>query len=107
MRQKNSNDLLLRTAEQVNNYLSVHVWPLGKPVGENDGLTELLHIPNSAKVVNIKDPQPGMWSIKVNNAFFTCACVYRFLTIPEMLSGLLRSATAYSWVVSPVMRSRR
>ncbi|TKS74334.1 Hemicentin-1 Fibulin-6 [Collichthys lucidus] len=36
----------------------------GKLVGKNDGLTELLHIPNSAKVVNIKDPQPGMWSIK-------------------------------------------
>uniref|UniRef100_A0A3B3BIE7 Hemicentin 1 n=1 Tax=Oryzias melastigma TaxID=30732 RepID=A0A3B3BIE7_ORYME len=33
-----------------------------KVVGPKDGLTELLHIPNSAKVVNIKEPQPGMWS---------------------------------------------
>uniref|UniRef100_A0A3B5LKZ5 Hemicentin 1 n=1 Tax=Xiphophorus couchianus TaxID=32473 RepID=A0A3B5LKZ5_9TELE len=33
-----------------------------KLLGKTDGLTELLHIPNSAKVVNIKDPQPGMWS---------------------------------------------
>ncbi|KAM7388095.1 hypothetical protein PAMP_024296 [Pampus punctatissimus] len=41
--------------------------PQGKLVGRNDGLTELLHIPNSAKVVNIKDPQPGMWSIKTSS----------------------------------------
>lgn len=36
-------------------------------MGKSDGLTELLHIPNSARVVNIKDPGPGMWSIKVNS----------------------------------------
>ncbi|XP_042370765.1 hemicentin-1 [Plectropomus leopardus] len=41
--------------------------PQGKFVGKSDGLTELLHIPNSAKVVNIKDPQPGMWSIKTSS----------------------------------------
>ncbi|KAG8003177.1 Hemicentin-1, partial [Nibea albiflora] len=41
--------------------------PQGKLVGKNDGLTELLHIPNSAKVVNIKDPQPGMWSIRTSS----------------------------------------
>ncbi|XP_047443825.1 hemicentin-1 isoform X2 [Mugil cephalus] len=41
--------------------------PQGRLVGESDGLTELLHIPNSAKVVNIKDPQPGMWSIKTSS----------------------------------------
>uniref|UniRef100_A0A3Q3RXH6 Ig-like domain-containing protein n=1 Tax=Mastacembelus armatus TaxID=205130 RepID=A0A3Q3RXH6_9TELE len=41
--------------------------PQGKLVGKTDGLTELLHIPNSAKVVNIKDPQPGMWSIKTTS----------------------------------------
>ncbi|KAM4629779.1 hemicentin-1 [Polymixia lowei] len=39
----------------------------GKLIGKSDGLTELLHIPNSAKVVNIKDPQPGMWSIKTSS----------------------------------------
>uniref|UniRef100_A0A8C1I856 Hemicentin 1 n=1 Tax=Cyprinus carpio TaxID=7962 RepID=A0A8C1I856_CYPCA len=27
----------------------------------------LLHIPNSAKVLNLKDPAPGMWTIKVMN----------------------------------------
>ncbi|XP_040895666.1 hemicentin-1 [Toxotes jaculatrix] len=42
--------------------------PNGKLVGKSDGLTELLHIPNSARVVNIKDPQPGMWSIKTSSA---------------------------------------
>ncbi|XP_071342317.1 hemicentin-1 isoform X2 [Trachinotus anak] len=41
--------------------------PEGKIVGKSDSLTELLHIPNSAKVVNIKDPQPGMWSIKTSS----------------------------------------
>ncbi|XP_029939526.1 hemicentin-1, partial [Salarias fasciatus] len=41
--------------------------PQGKLVEKSDGLTELLHIPNSAKVVNIKDPQPGMWSIKTSS----------------------------------------
>ncbi|XP_034738598.1 hemicentin-1 isoform X2 [Etheostoma cragini] len=41
--------------------------PQGKLVGNSDGLTELLHILNSAKVVNIKDPQPGMWSIKTSS----------------------------------------
>ncbi|XP_038571296.1 hemicentin-1 isoform X1 [Micropterus salmoides] len=41
--------------------------PQGKIVGKSDGLTELLHIPNSAKVVNIKDPHPGMWSIKTSS----------------------------------------
>ncbi|XP_033937393.1 hemicentin-1 [Pseudochaenichthys georgianus] len=41
--------------------------PQGKLVGKSDSLTELLHIPNSAKVVNIKDPMPGMWSIKTSS----------------------------------------
>ncbi|KAF6734384.1 Hemicentin-1 [Oryzias melastigma] len=41
--------------------------PQGKVVGPKDGLTELLHIPNSAKVVNIKEPQPGMWSVKTSS----------------------------------------
>uniref|UniRef100_A0A3P8SLR6 Ig-like domain-containing protein n=1 Tax=Amphiprion percula TaxID=161767 RepID=A0A3P8SLR6_AMPPE len=41
--------------------------PQGKLVGKSDDLTELLHIPNSARVVNIKDPQPGMWSIKTSS----------------------------------------
>ncbi|KAJ0032742.1 hypothetical protein NQD34_002823 [Periophthalmus magnuspinnatus] len=41
--------------------------PQGKVIGKNDGLKELLHIPNSAKVMNIKDPQPGTWSIKTSS----------------------------------------
>lgn len=59
-----------KAAEKMNNCVCARGWPLGKLVGKSDGLTELLHIPNSAKVVNIKDPQPGMWSIKVNNSYF-------------------------------------
>ncbi|XP_062857960.1 hemicentin-1 [Trichomycterus rosablanca] len=38
--------------------------PKGKLIGSQDGLTELLHIPNSAKILNLKDPEPGTWSIK-------------------------------------------
>ncbi|KAK1804810.1 hypothetical protein P4O66_003652 [Electrophorus voltai] len=38
--------------------------PQGKLIGSKDGLTELLHIPNSARVLNLKDPEPGMWTIK-------------------------------------------
>lgn len=61
---------------EVNCCLGDHFWPPGKIVGKSDGLTELLHIPNSARVVSIKDPQPGMWSIKVNNSLFTWECVW-------------------------------
>ncbi|XP_077463990.1 hemicentin-1 [Stigmatopora argus] len=42
--------------------------PQGRIMGKNDGLTELLHIPNSAKVINIKDPQTGLWSIKTSSS---------------------------------------
>ncbi|XP_046908014.1 hemicentin-1 [Hypomesus transpacificus] len=38
--------------------------PQGKLLRINDGLHQLLHIPNSAWVVSIKNPEPGMWSIK-------------------------------------------
>ncbi|XP_053341492.1 hemicentin-1 [Clarias gariepinus] len=41
--------------------------PQGKLIGNKDGLTELLHIPNSAKILNLKDPEPGMWSIKTSS----------------------------------------
>lgn len=38
---------------------------IGKPVRKGSGLNELLNIENSAKVVNIKDPGSGTWTIKV------------------------------------------
>ncbi|XP_073667498.1 hemicentin-1 isoform X2 [Paramisgurnus dabryanus] len=40
---------------------------LGKLIGIKEGLSELLHIPNSAKVLNLKDPAPGMWTIKTSS----------------------------------------
>ncbi|KAM9858177.1 hemicentin-1 [Aulostomus maculatus] len=40
--------------------------PLGRVVGVEQGLTELLNIPNSARVVNLKFPRPGAWKLKVN-----------------------------------------
>lgn len=39
----------------------------GKLIGMKEGLSELLHIPNSAKVLNLKDPAPGMWTIKTSS----------------------------------------
>ncbi|KAG2469776.1 HMCN2 protein, partial [Polypterus senegalus] len=37
----------------------------GRSVGQELGLTELLNIPNSARVVSVKHPLPGSWTIKV------------------------------------------
>ncbi|KAL4660770.1 hemicentin-1-like [Arapaima gigas] len=39
--------------------------PFGHQVGEAQGLRELLNIPNSARVVNVKFPRPGTWKLKV------------------------------------------
>lgn len=38
---------------------------LGRVVGVEQGLKELLNIPNSARVVNLKFPRPGAWKLKV------------------------------------------
>lgn len=38
---------------------------LGRVVGVEQGLKELLNIPNSARVVNLKFPRPGAWNLKV------------------------------------------
>ncbi|XP_054466068.1 hemicentin-1 [Anoplopoma fimbria] len=40
--------------------------PSGRVVGEAQGLKELLNIPNSARVVNLKFPRPGAWKLKVS-----------------------------------------
>ncbi|XP_033947808.1 hemicentin-1 [Pseudochaenichthys georgianus] len=40
--------------------------PYGRVVGEAQGLKELLNIPNSARVVNLKFPRPGAWKLKVS-----------------------------------------
>lgn len=37
----------------------------GRTVGEAQGLKELLNIPNSARIVNLKFPRPGAWKLKV------------------------------------------
>ncbi len=38
---------------------------LGRVVGVDQGLKELLNIPNSARIVNLKFPRPGAWKLKV------------------------------------------
>ncbi|XP_074526683.1 hemicentin-1 [Halichoeres trimaculatus] len=40
--------------------------PFGRIVGEEQGLKELLNIPNSARVVNLKFPRPGAWKLKAS-----------------------------------------
>nr|XP_015827628.2 hemicentin-1 [Nothobranchius furzeri] len=40
--------------------------PLGRVVGVDQGLTELLNIPNSARVINLKFPRPGSWKLKAS-----------------------------------------
>ncbi|NWI93347.1 HMCN1 protein, partial [Pitta sordida] len=42
--------------------------PLGKRLNKGSGLNELLNIHNSAKVVNVKDPEPGTWTIKTSSS---------------------------------------
>ncbi|NXH90756.1 HMCN1 protein, partial [Edolisoma coerulescens] len=42
--------------------------PLGEHLSKGSGLTELLNIHNSAKVVNVKDPEPGTWTIKTSSS---------------------------------------
>uniref|UniRef100_A0A8C5X6K5 Hemicentin-1 n=1 Tax=Malurus cyaneus samueli TaxID=2593467 RepID=A0A8C5X6K5_9PASS len=42
--------------------------PLGKQLSKGSGLNELLNIHNSAKVVNVKDPEPGTWTIKTSSS---------------------------------------
>uniref|UniRef100_A0A8C0VE26 Ig-like domain-containing protein n=1 Tax=Cyanistes caeruleus TaxID=156563 RepID=A0A8C0VE26_CYACU len=42
--------------------------PLGKQLSKGSGLNELLNIHNSAKVVNVKDPEPGTWTVKVTSS---------------------------------------
>ncbi|KAM4642152.1 hemicentin-1 [Discoglossus pictus] len=41
--------------------------PSGKQMKTETGLNELLNIHNSAKVLNIKDPVPGLWKIKTSS----------------------------------------
>ncbi|CAB1456761.1 unnamed protein product [Pleuronectes platessa] len=40
--------------------------PFGRVVGVEQGLQELLNIPNSARIVNLKFPRPGAWKLKVS-----------------------------------------
>uniref|UniRef100_A0A8C6YM76 Hemicentin 1 n=1 Tax=Nothoprocta perdicaria TaxID=30464 RepID=A0A8C6YM76_NOTPE len=42
--------------------------PLGKVISKGSGLNELLNIHNSAKVVNVKDPEPGTWTVKTSSS---------------------------------------
>lgn len=50
---------------------------LGKQIGKGSGLNELLNIHNSAKVVNVKDPVPGTWTIKVKLLQIQCMTYLR------------------------------
>ncbi|GAB1285528.1 Hemicentin-1 [Apodemus speciosus] len=42
--------------------------PFGKLIRKGFGLNELLNIHNSAKVVNVKEPEVGMWTVKTSSS---------------------------------------
>ncbi|XP_015425412.1 PREDICTED: hemicentin-1 [Myotis davidii] len=42
--------------------------PLGKLIKKGFGLNELLNIHNSAKVVNVKEPEAGLWTVKTSSS---------------------------------------
>ncbi|XP_021053028.1 hemicentin-1 [Mus pahari] len=42
--------------------------PFGKLIKKGFGLNELLNIHNSAKVVNVKEPEAGMWTVKTSSS---------------------------------------
>ncbi|XP_038398241.1 hemicentin-1 isoform X3 [Canis lupus familiaris] len=42
--------------------------PLGRLIKKGFGLNELLNIHNSAKVVNVKEPEAGMWTVKTSSS---------------------------------------
>ncbi|XP_006730990.2 hemicentin-1 [Leptonychotes weddellii] len=42
--------------------------PLGKLIKKGFGLNELLNIHNSAKVVNVREPEAGMWTVKTSSS---------------------------------------
>lgn len=45
--------------------VNLYVCLSGKLIKKGFGLTELLNIHNSAKVVNVKEPEAGIWTVKV------------------------------------------
>jgi hypothetical protein len=52
----------------------LYVCLLGKLVKKGFGLNELLNIYNSAKVVNVKEPEAGTWTVKVLLFHEVCLC---------------------------------
>ncbi|EOA93443.1 Hemicentin-1 [Anas platyrhynchos] len=56
---------LLRTTGAINLPVSKGAC---KQISKGSGLNELLNIHNSAKVVNVKDPEPGTWTIKTSSS---------------------------------------
>lgn len=48
----------------------------GKLIKKGFGLNELLNIHNSAKVVNVKEPEAGMWTVKVLLFYNVCLLFY-------------------------------
>lgn len=48
----------------------------GKLIKKGFGLNELLNIHNSAKVVNVKEPEAGMWTVKVLLLHKVCLLFY-------------------------------
>ncbi|NXV13679.1 HMCN1 protein, partial [Cepphus grylle] len=66
--------------------------PLGEVISKGSGLNELLNIHNSAKVVNVKDPEPGTWTIKTSSSGRHSVRITGLSTI-DFRAGFSRKAT--------------
>ncbi|NXJ63832.1 HMCN1 protein, partial [Rostratula benghalensis] len=66
--------------------------PLGEQISKGSGLNELLNIHNSAKVVNVKDPEPGTWTIKTSSSGRHSVRITGLSTI-DFRAGFSRRAT--------------
>ncbi|XP_038613568.1 hemicentin-1 [Tachyglossus aculeatus] len=66
--------------------------PLGKLIKKGFGLNELLNIHNSAKVVNVKEPEPGMWTIKISSSGRHSVRITGLSSI-DFRAGFFRKAT--------------
>lgn len=73
----------------------VFLFSLGRLVGVEQGLTELLNIPNSARVVNLKFPRPGAWNLKVLLCNLVIVLFLQIFTDELMIAGKLNAISLF------------
>lgn len=80
--------------------LPLCLYLLGNLVKEGFGLNELLNIRNSAKVVNVKEPEAGMWTVKVlfHKVYLCYFYVGMFINSLYLLLQLWRALLIKSYI---------